>query len=93
MLYEFRNGTGFDVHAFGPGDHVTLGGVKIAHAKGLNGHSDADVVLHALTDAVLGAIGEADIGAHFPPSDERWRGVSSDRFFATRDYADAEARR
>jgi 2-C-methyl-D-erythritol 4-phosphate cytidylyltransferase/2-C-methyl-D-erythritol 2,4-cyclodiphosphate synthase len=79
-LYEFRNGTGFDVHAFGPGDHVVLGGVKIAHAKGLSGHSDADVLLHALTDAVLGAIGEADIGTHFPPSDERWRGAASDRF-------------
>lgn len=79
-LYEFRNGTGFDVHSFGPGDHVTLGGVKIPHAHALTGHSDADVLLHALTDAVLGAIGEADIGAHFPPSDERWRGASSDRF-------------
>ncbi len=79
-LYEFRNGTGFDVHAFGPGDHVTLGGVKIPHSQALTGHSDADVLLHALTDAVLGAIGEADIGAHFPPSDERWRGASSDRF-------------
>lgn len=79
-LYEFRNGTGFDVHTFGPGDHVTLGGVKIPHSHALTGHSDADVLLHALTDAVLGAIGEADIGAHFPPSDERWRGASSDRF-------------
>lgn len=79
-LYEFRNGTGFDVHTFGPGDYVTLGGVKIPHSHALTGHSDADVLLHALTDAVLGAIGEADIGAHFPPSDERWRGASSDRF-------------
>jgi 2-C-methyl-D-erythritol 4-phosphate cytidylyltransferase/2-C-methyl-D-erythritol 2,4-cyclodiphosphate synthase len=79
-LYEFRNGNGFDVHAFGPGDHVTLGGVKIPYTKGLTGHSDADVVLHALTDAVLGAIGETDIGTHFPPSDEKWRGASSDRF-------------
>ncbi len=79
-LYEFRSGNGFDVHAFGPGDHVTLGGIKIPHTKGLTGHSDADVVLHALTDAVLGAIGEADIGTHFPPSDEKWRGASSDRF-------------
>lgn len=79
-LYEFRNGTGFDVHTFGPGDYVTLGGVKIPHSHALAGHSDADVLLHALTDAVLGAIGEADIGAHFPPSDERWRGASSDRF-------------
>ncbi len=80
ILYEFRNGSGFDVHAFGPGDHVTLGGVKIPHTKGLTGHSDADVLLHALTDAIFGAIGEADIGTHFPPSDEKWRGASSDRF-------------
>lgn len=79
-LYEFRNGTGFDVHSFGPGDHVTLGGVNIPHSRALTGHSDADVLLHALTDAVLGAIGEADIGAHFPPSEARWRGASSDRF-------------
>jgi 2-C-methyl-D-erythritol 4-phosphate cytidylyltransferase/2-C-methyl-D-erythritol 2,4-cyclodiphosphate synthase len=79
-LYEFRNGTGFDVHAFGPGDHVTLGGVKIPHTQALTGHSDADVLLHALTDAVLGAIGEADIGAHFPPSDEKWRGAASEIF-------------
>jgi 2-C-methyl-D-erythritol 4-phosphate cytidylyltransferase / 2-C-methyl-D-erythritol 2,4-cyclodiphosphate synthase len=79
-LYEFRNGTGFDVHAFGPGDHVTLGGIKLPHERALSGHSDADVLLHALTDAVLGAIGEADIGTHFPPTDERWRGASSDQF-------------
>jgi len=79
---DVRTGTGFDVHAFGPGDHVMLGGVKIPHAKGLSGHSDADVLLHALTDAVLGAIAEADIGKHFPPSDARWRGASSDRFLA-----------
>jgi 2-C-methyl-D-erythritol 4-phosphate cytidylyltransferase/2-C-methyl-D-erythritol 2,4-cyclodiphosphate synthase len=77
-----RIGTGFDVHAFGPGDHVMLGGVKIPHAKGLTGHSDADVLLHALTDAVLGAIAAADIGKHFPPSEARWRGASSDRFLA-----------
>lgn len=81
-LSDIRHGTGFDVHAFGAGDHVMLGGVRIPHERGLTGHSDADVVLHALTDAVLGAIAEADIGAHFPPSDERWRGVSSDRFLA-----------
>ena len=79
-LVEFRNGNGFDIHAFGPGDHVTLGGVKIPHTKALSGHSDADVLLHALTDAVLGAIGEADIGAHFPPSDEKWRGADSEIF-------------
>lgn len=80
-LYEYRNGSGFDVHAFKPGDHVTLGGIKIPHTQALSGHSDADVLLHALTDAVLGAIGEADIGAHFPPSDEKWRGAASEIFF------------
>jgi 2-C-methyl-D-erythritol 4-phosphate cytidylyltransferase/2-C-methyl-D-erythritol 2,4-cyclodiphosphate synthase len=81
-LADIRTGTGFDVHAFGPGDHVWLGGVRITHSQGLAGHSDADVVLHALTDAVLGAIAEADIGAHFPPGDPRWRGAASDRFLA-----------
>jgi 2-C-methyl-D-erythritol 4-phosphate cytidylyltransferase/2-C-methyl-D-erythritol 2,4-cyclodiphosphate synthase len=81
-LSDIRHGTGFDVHAFDAGDHVMLGGVCIPHERGLAGHSDADVVLHALTDAVLGAIAEADIGAHFPPSDPRWRGASSDRFLA-----------
>lgn len=79
-LADIRTGTGFDVHAFGPGDHVTLGGVKIPHGQSLSGHSDADVLLHAITDAILGAIAEGDIGRHFPPSDLRWRGVSSDRF-------------
>ena len=77
---ESRVGTGFDVHAFGPGDHVWLGGVRIAHDHGLVGHSDADVALHALTDALLGAIGAGDIGMHFPPSDPRWRGQPSDLF-------------
>jgi 2-C-methyl-D-erythritol 4-phosphate cytidylyltransferase/2-C-methyl-D-erythritol 2,4-cyclodiphosphate synthase len=79
---ETRVGTGFDVHVFGPGDHVWLCGVKVPHAQALVGHSDADVALHALTDAILGAIGAADIGAHFPPSDARWRGASSDKFLA-----------
>jgi 2-C-methyl-D-erythritol 4-phosphate cytidylyltransferase/2-C-methyl-D-erythritol 2,4-cyclodiphosphate synthase len=79
---DVRTGTGFDVHAFGPGDHVWLGGLRIPHEKGLVGHSDADVVLHALTDAILGAIADGDIGSHFPPNDARWRGVSSDRFLA-----------
>jgi 2-C-methyl-D-erythritol 4-phosphate cytidylyltransferase/2-C-methyl-D-erythritol 2,4-cyclodiphosphate synthase len=79
---DVRIGTGFDVHAFGPGDHVMLGGVRIPHPKGLVGHSDADVLLHALTDAVLGAIADGDIGKHFPPSDAKWRGASSDRFLA-----------
>ena len=79
-LGDLRTGSGIDVHAFGPGDHVTLGGVRIAHDKGLVGHSDADVGLHALTDAILGALADGDIGAHFPPSDPQWRGASSDRF-------------
>ena len=70
------------MHAFGAGDHVTLGGVRIAHGQGLSGHSDADVVLHALVDAILGALADGDIGVHFPPSDPQWRGASSDRFLA-----------
>jgi 2-C-methyl-D-erythritol 4-phosphate cytidylyltransferase/2-C-methyl-D-erythritol 2,4-cyclodiphosphate synthase len=81
-LGDVRIGTGIDVHAFGPGDHVTLGGIRIAHDRALTGHSDADVALHALTDAILGALAEGDIGAHFPPSDPQWRGASSDRFLA-----------
>jgi 2-C-methyl-D-erythritol 4-phosphate cytidylyltransferase/2-C-methyl-D-erythritol 2,4-cyclodiphosphate synthase len=79
---EVHVGVGYDVHAFGPGSEVMLGGVAIPHTRGLIGHSDADVVLHALTDAVLGALGEGDIGQHFPPSDEKWRSVSSHRFLA-----------
>lgn len=77
-----RMGTGFDVHAFGPGSSVWLCGVEIPHDRGLVGHSDADCGLHALTDAILGAIGEGDIGDHFPPSDPQWKGASSDRFLA-----------
>jgi 2-C-methyl-D-erythritol 4-phosphate cytidylyltransferase/2-C-methyl-D-erythritol 2,4-cyclodiphosphate synthase len=79
-LSDVRTGTGIDVHAFGPGDHVILGGLRIAHDRMLTGHSDADVVLHALTDAILGALAEGDIGAHFPPSDPQWRGATSDWF-------------
>ena len=79
---DVRTGTGIDVHAFGPGDAMMLGGVRIAHTQTLSGHSDADVVLHAATDAILGALADGDIGAHFPPSDPRWRGASSDRFLA-----------
>ncbi len=79
-LAEVRTGTGFDVHAFGPGDRVILGGIVIPHTKSLIGHSDADVLLHAMTDAILGALGEADIGHHFPPSNTEWRGASSDGF-------------
>ncbi len=77
---EMRVGTGFDVHAFGDGDRVALCGVAIDHERGLVGHSDADVGLHALTDALLGAIGLGDIGQHFPPSDPQWRGAASRRF-------------
>ncbi|MEO8176520.1 MAG: bifunctional 2-C-methyl-D-erythritol 4-phosphate cytidylyltransferase/2-C-methyl-D-erythritol 2,4-cyclodiphosphate synthase [Sphingomicrobium sp.] len=77
-----RTGLGFDVHAFaGPGP-VMLGGIAVPYARGLAGHSDADVVLHALTDALLGAAGLGDIGEHFPPSDQRWNGAASDRFLA-----------
>ncbi len=72
-----RVGQGFDVHRFGPGDAVILGGIRIPHEAALTGHSDADVVLHALTDAILGALGEGDIGQHFPPSDPQWRGADS----------------
>jgi 2-C-methyl-D-erythritol 4-phosphate cytidylyltransferase/2-C-methyl-D-erythritol 2,4-cyclodiphosphate synthase len=79
-LGDVRIGIGIDVHAFAPGDHVVLGGLRIAHDRMLTGHSDADVVLHALTDAILGALAEGDIGAHFPPNDSQWKGASSDRF-------------
>jgi 2-C-methyl-D-erythritol 4-phosphate cytidylyltransferase/2-C-methyl-D-erythritol 2,4-cyclodiphosphate synthase len=77
-----RVGTGFDVHAFGEGDHIWVGGVRIAHDRGILAHSDGDVALHALTDALLGALSDGDIGTHFPPSDPQWRGASSDRFLA-----------
>jgi len=80
VAMETRAAFGFDVHGFGPGNAVMLGGVAIPHSQTLAGHSDADVALHALTDAVLGTIGAGDIGKHFPPSDPQWRGVSSDRF-------------
>lgn len=78
--FEPRTGSGFDVHRFAPGDHLMLCGIKVPHEAGLEGHSDADVGLHALTDAILGAIGDGDIGHHFPPSDAKWRGASSDIF-------------
>ena len=79
-MSEFRTGHGFDVHTLTDGTFVTLCGVKIAHHQGLLGHSDADVGLHALTDAILGAICEGDIGSHFPPSDPQWQGAASDHF-------------
>lgn len=75
-----RVGSGFDVHAFGPGDHVTLGGVRIDHERGLLAHSDGDVVIHALCDAIFGALALGDIGTHFPPTDERWRDADSRDF-------------
>ena len=77
-----RVGTGFDVHTFGPGAFVTLCGIEVPHTHGLVGHSDADAGLHAITDALLGAIAKGDIGDHFPPSDPQWKGASSDRFLA-----------
>ncbi len=74
---DIRMGQGYDVHAFGPGDHVWLGGFKVPHGKGLVGHSDADVLSHAITDAIYGALGDGDIGSHFPPSDPQWKGADS----------------
>lgn len=79
---DLRTATGYDVHAFGPGDHIMLGGVAIPHDAGVVGHSDADVLLHALTDALLGCIADGDIGVHFPPSDMRWKGAASRVFLA-----------
>jgi 2-C-methyl-D-erythritol 4-phosphate cytidylyltransferase / 2-C-methyl-D-erythritol 2,4-cyclodiphosphate synthase len=81
-LGDVRVGSGIDVHSFGPGDHVMVGGVRISHSHALTGHSDADVGLHALVDAILGALADGDIGSHFPPNDPQWKGASSDRFFA-----------
>jgi 2-C-methyl-D-erythritol 2,4-cyclodiphosphate synthase len=75
-----RIGHGYDVHAFGDGDHVMLGGVRIAHTHCVVAHSDGDVVIHALCDAILGALALGDIGRHFPPSDERWRNADSRKF-------------
>ena len=75
-----RIGQGYDVHAFGSGDHVMLGGVRIDHTHSVVAHSDGDVVIHALCDAILGALALGDIGRHFPPSDERWRNADSRKF-------------
>ncbi|WJR74980.1 bifunctional 2-C-methyl-D-erythritol 4-phosphate cytidylyltransferase/2-C-methyl-D-erythritol 2,4-cyclodiphosphate synthase [Bradyrhizobium sp. NP1] len=80
LLGDIRTGTGYDVHAFGEGDHVMICGVRVPHAKGFLAHSDGDVGLHALVDAILGALADGDIGSHFPPSDPKWKGASSDRF-------------
>ncbi|MGQ0686793.1 bifunctional 2-C-methyl-D-erythritol 4-phosphate cytidylyltransferase/2-C-methyl-D-erythritol 2,4-cyclodiphosphate synthase [Bradyrhizobium sp.] len=79
-LGDIRTGTGYDVHAFGEGDHVMICGVRVPHSKGFLAHSDGDVGLHALVDAILGALADGDIGSHFPPSDPKWKGASSDRF-------------
>ena len=79
-LGDVRTGNGFDVHAFAEGDHVWLAGIRIPHTHGLLGHSDADAPLHALVDAILGALADGDIGQHFPPSDPQWRGAPSDVF-------------
>ncbi|MCB1568134.1 MAG: 2-C-methyl-D-erythritol 2,4-cyclodiphosphate synthase, partial [Xanthomonadales bacterium] len=77
MIAGIRIGMGYDVHAFGPGDHVVIGGVRMAHSHGLVAHSDGDVLIHALCDALLGALALGDIGKHFPPDDSRWAGVDS----------------
>jgi len=79
---DFRTGSGFDVHRFMDGDHVMLCGLRVPHSRGIEAHSDGDVALHALTDALLGAIGAGDIGQHFPPSDSKWRGADSAVFLA-----------
>jgi 2-C-methyl-D-erythritol 4-phosphate cytidylyltransferase/2-C-methyl-D-erythritol 2,4-cyclodiphosphate synthase len=79
-LGDIRTGTGYDVHAFGDGDHLMICGVRVPHTRGLLAHSDGDVGLHALVDAILGALADGDIGSHFPPSDPQWKGAASDRF-------------
>jgi 2-C-methyl-D-erythritol 4-phosphate cytidylyltransferase/2-C-methyl-D-erythritol 2,4-cyclodiphosphate synthase len=80
LLGDIRTGTGYDVHAFGEGDHVMICGVRVPHTKGFLAHSDGDVGLHALVDAILGALADGDIGSHFPPTDARWKGAPSDQF-------------
>jgi 2-C-methyl-D-erythritol 4-phosphate cytidylyltransferase / 2-C-methyl-D-erythritol 2,4-cyclodiphosphate synthase len=80
MLGDVRMGSGYDVHAFGEGDHVMICGVRVPHSRGFLAHSDGDVGLHALVDAILGALADGDIGSHFPPSDPQWKGAASDKF-------------
>jgi 2-C-methyl-D-erythritol 4-phosphate cytidylyltransferase / 2-C-methyl-D-erythritol 2,4-cyclodiphosphate synthase len=80
LLGDIRTGTGYDVHAFGDGDHLMICGVRVPHTRGFLAHSDGDVGLHALVDAILGALADGDIGSHFPPSDIKWKGASSDQF-------------
>ncbi len=79
-MTNLRIGQGFDVHAFGDGDHVMLGGVRVPHDRGVVAHSDGDVAIHALCDALLGALALGDIGKHFPPSDARWKDADSRQF-------------
>jgi len=86
---SIRIGQGYDVHAFGDGDHVVLGGVSVPHDRGVLAHSDGDVVIHALCDAILGALALGDIGKHFPPSDPQWKGADSRAFLR---HCDALAR-
>ena len=86
MTAEIRIGQGFDVHAFGDGDHVMLGGVRVPHDRGIVAHSDGDVALHALCDALLGALALGDIGTHFPPSDPQWKGADSRAFLRHCDH-------
>lgn len=86
MTAEIRIGQGFDVHAFGEGDHVMLGGVRVPHDRGIVAHSDGDVALHALCDALLGALALGDIGTHFPPSDPQWKGADSRAFLRHCDH-------
>jgi 2-C-methyl-D-erythritol 4-phosphate cytidylyltransferase/2-C-methyl-D-erythritol 2,4-cyclodiphosphate synthase len=80
MLGDIRTGTGYDVHAFGDGDHLMICGVRVPHHRGFLAHSDGDVGLHALVDAILGALADGDIGSHFPPTDPQWKGAASDKF-------------
>ena len=80
QLGDIRTGTGYDVHAFGDGDHVMICGIRVPHTRGFLAHSDGDVGLHALVDAILGALADGDIGSHFPPSDMKWKGAASDKF-------------
>ena len=88
---DVRLGNGFDVHALGAGDHVVLCGVRIDHSRAMIGHSDADVAMHAVTDAIYGALAEGDIGRHFPPSDPQWKGADS-RIFLEHAAALAKSR-
>src|SRR6202163_541639 len=80
VLGDVRTGSGFDVHAFGEGDHLMICGIRVPHSRGFLAHSDGDVGLHALVDAILGALADGDIGSHFPPSDPKWKGAASDQF-------------